>query len=255
MLCIDLKGKTALITGASGELGRTIAKKLALCGADIIICYGKGRDRAEALKREIESTSDVNCYTVSADISDTSSVFLMKDEIERCFKLPDIIVTAAVAQYQWKNLLDQPIEDYISQFNTCVLHNVNIMKAFVPHMKDNKYGKIVGINTECSMRCGVTESAYDSAKRGMDGIFRVLAKEVGEYNITVNQVAPGWTISDRDRANGTEIAPEYSKSVPLARRGTDDEIANAVAFLASDLSSFITGAFLPVCGGAEMPAI
>jgi 3-oxoacyl-[acyl-carrier protein] reductase len=83
----------------------------------------------------------------------------------------------------------------------------------------------------------------------------VLAREVGEHQITVNQVAPGWTISDRDRQQGSEANAAYESGVPLRRRGTDQEIANVVAFLASDLASFITGAYVPVCGGNVMPAI
>jgi 3-oxoacyl-[acyl-carrier protein] reductase len=83
----------------------------------------------------------------------------------------------------------------------------------------------------------------------------VLAKEVGAHGITVNQVAPGWTISDRDRRAKHEQQPEYEKTVALKRRGTDQEIANVVAFLASDLASFITGAYIPVCGGNVMPGI
>ena len=84
---------------------------------------------------------------------------------------------------------------------------------------------------------------------------RVLAKEIGEHQITVNQVAPGWMISDKHRAGGTERQPAYEKNVPLGHRGEDQEIANAVAFLASDLAGFITGAYLPVCGGNVMPGI
>ena len=87
----------------------------------------------------------------------------------------------------------------------------------------------------------------------MDGVYRVLAKEVGEHQVTVNQVAPGWTISERDRKSNSERNAGYEKSVALKRRGTDQEIANVVAFLASDLSSFITGAYIPVCGGNIMP--
>lgn len=89
----------------------------------------------------------------------------------------------------------------------------------------------------------------------MDGVYRVLAKEVGEYGITVNQVAPGWTISDRDRELADRNDAAYIAGVPLKRRGEDQDIANAVAFLASDLAGFITGAYLPVTGGNVMPAI
>jgi 3-oxoacyl-[acyl-carrier protein] reductase len=99
------------------------------------------------------------------------------------------------------------------------------------------------------------QSAYVSGKRGMDGVLRVLAKEIGEHQITVNQVAPGWMISDKYRGTPEEIQPEYSANVPLKRRGYDQDIANAVAFLASDLAAFITGAYIPVSGGNVMPAI
>jgi len=84
---------------------------------------------------------------------------------------------------------------------------------------------------------------------------RVLAREIGEHNITVNQVAPGWMISQRYRDSGQERQPEYEAGVPLRHRGEDQDIANAVAFLASDLAKFISGAYIPVCGGNVMPAI
>ena len=166
-----------------------------------------------------------------------------------------VLVNNAVIQYPWKTILEQDIADYESQFRSCVLHNVLMIKAFVPAMVKQRYGRVVAINTECAMQNFVTQSAYTAGKRGMDGVLRVLAKEVGEHRITVNQVAPGWTISDRYRAAGTERSESYEKPVPLKRRGTDQEIANVVAFLASDLASFITGAYIPVCGGNVMPAI
>ncbi|GJM75524.1 hypothetical protein HMSSN036_77400 [Paenibacillus macerans] len=89
----------------------------------------------------------------------------------------------------------------------------------------------------------------------MDGVYRVLAKEVGEHQITVNQVAPGWTISERERNLEERNDSAYIAGVPLKRRGEDQDIANAVAFLASDLAGFITGAYIPVSGGNVMPAI
>ena len=255
MITIDLKGKTALVTGASGDLGRVMARTFARAGADVILHSFSRPEKAEGFAREITENTGVRTFTVQGDVGDLASVMVMKEKIEKGFSMPDIVVTAAVAQYEWKEVLDQPLEDYESQFRTCVLQNVNMAKAFVPHMKEQGYGRIVGINTECAMRCAKTESAYDSGKRGMDGVFRVLAREVGAFGITVNQVAPGWTVSDRDREAGTERSPVYEAGVPLGRRGTDQEIANAVLFLASDLASFITGAHLPVNGGAEMPAI
>ena len=124
-------------------------------------------------------------------------------------------------------------------------------------MIEAKYGRYVGINTECAAQVLPNQSAYVGGKRGMDGVLRCLAKEVGAHGITVNQVAPGWTISESDREVGgdRDASGGYAKNVPMKRRGTDQEIANAVAFLASDLSSYITGLYMPVCGGAVMPGI
>ena len=254
MIAIDLKGKTALITGASGELGRVMTRTLAKAGADVIIHYHRNKEMAEKLAKEVEAFN-VKAIIVQADVGDFNSVLAMKEFIEKNFKMPDIIVNNAVSSYSWTNILDQQLEDFESQFKSCVMQNVNMAKVFVPYMKENKFGRVIAINTECAMQCFENQGAYVSGKRGMDGILRVLAKEVGPFNITVNQVAPGWTISDRDRENHSEVQPESDKRIPLRRRGTDQEVANAVLFLASDLADYVTGVYLPVSGGTVMPTI
>ncbi|GIO54862.1 SDR family NAD(P)-dependent oxidoreductase [Paenibacillus cineris] len=254
MISIDLTGKTALITGASGQLGRVMARTLARAGADVAVHYRGNEQKALELKQEIEALGR-RCIAVQADITDAESVTAMRDRLLGEWQAIDIVVANAVIQYEWTSVLNQPVEDYRSQFESCVLQNVLLAKAFIPAMIERKQGRMIGINTECSMQNFPGQSAYVAGKRGMDGVYRVLAKEVGEHNITVNQVAPGWTISDRDRENNTEVSEGYASSVPLKRRGTDQEIANAVLFLASDLSSFITGAYIPVNGGNVMPAI
>lgn len=255
MISIDLSGKTALITGATGQLGRVMAKTLAKAGADIILHYHKNEEKANALAEEIRAL-DVRCFTVSCDVGELDSVYAMRDQIAASFSMPDIIVDNAVVQYvPWTSVLEQNPADYESQFKSCVMQNVNMAKAFLPFMKERGYGRMIGINTECAMQNFPGQSAYVSGKRGMDGVMRVLAKEVGPFGITVNQVAPGWTISDRDRENHTEVQPQSDALIPLRRRGTDQEVANAVLFLASDLASYITGTYLPVCGGNVMPCI
>ncbi|OZB95507.1 short-chain dehydrogenase [Paenibacillus sp. XY044] len=253
-MSIDLSGKTALVTGASGQLGRVMARTLARAGADVAVHYRGNEQKALELKQEIEALGR-RCIAVQADITDAASVTAMRDRLLGEWQTIDIVVANAVIQYEWTSVLNQPVEDYRSQFESCVLQNVLLAKAFIPAMIERKQGRMIGINTECSMQNFPGQSAYVAGKRGMDGVYRVLAKEVGEHNITVNQVAPGWTISDRDRENNTEVSEGYESSVPLKRRGTDQEIANAVLFLASDLSSFITGAYIPVNGGNVMPAI
>lgn len=254
MIQIDLKGKTAVVTGASGELGRTIACTLAEAGADVAVHYSSNREKAEATAEKIRSMGR-HAITVQADVRNFSDVMQMKDIIHNELGDPQIVVDAAVIQLpKWTTVMEQPLEDYVSQFESCVMHNVNMAKAFVPAMIERNYGRFIGINTECAMQMFPTQSAYASGKRGMDGVLKVLAKEVGEHQITVNQVAPGWMISDRFRENPVDDS-EYAAKVPLRRRGSDEDIANAVAFLASDLAGFITGVYLPVCGGNEMPCI
>lgn len=251
---IDLTGRLAVVTGGAGELGRVIVRTLAACGADVAIHYHRSHDKAQALLAQVQALG-VRGMIVSADVGDAASVRAMHEAVVAGLGEADIIVNNAVAQYNWKSVLEQDVADYESQFRSCVLHNVLMAQEFVPAMVRREWGRVIATNTECAMQNEPSQSAYVSGKRGMDGVLRVLAKEVGRHNITVNQVAPGWTISDRDRAAGTIQHPSYDKRVPLGHRGEDQDIANAVAFLASDLAKFITGAFLPVCGGNVMPAI
>ncbi len=257
---IDLTNKTAVVTGATGELGRTIVRSLAECGADVVICYYNKKDFANELKNEIQEKYSVKAISVWADVTDIDSIMAMKNEVSNSLGIADIIINNAVIQINWKDILEQDPKDYESQFKSCVMHNVYMAKAFVPDMIKQKYGRVIGINTECSMQNFITQSAYVSGKRGMDGVLRVLAREVGKYNITVNQVAPGWTISDRCReADGSESNINqdfpYIDRLPLRRRATDIEVANAICFLASDLAGSITGVYLPVCSGNVMPSI
>lgn len=251
---INLYGKKAIVTGGTGQLGRCIVRSLAECGADVAIHYHSNALMAEELVTELKAMGR-SAGAFQCDITNEKSIYNMRDKVYDEFGKPDIVINNAVIQYTWKSVLEQDITDYYSQFESCVMHNVYMNKAFVPHMIEQKYGRVIVINTECSALADAGSSAYVAGKRGVDGLVRCLAKEIGEYNITVNQVAPGWTISDNDRANHMEVSPEYDKTVPLRHRGTDQDIANMVCFLASDLAAFTTGAYIPVSGGRVMPAI
>lgn len=252
MISIDLTGKTALVTGATGELGRVMVRTLAEAGADVAIHYHSNREKAEALRAECGDKGQRAC-TVQADVTDRAGVEAMRKVVVEELGAPGIVVTNAVIQFQWATVLEQAESDYESQFRSCVLQNVLMAQAFVPAMRERGWGRFIGINTECTMQCWPNQSAYASGKAGMDRVLRVLAREVGADGVTVNQVAPGWTVSENRSGEGT---PQwYLDGVALKRRGTDREIANAVAFLASDLASFISGLYLPVCGGNVMPGI
>ena len=260
MKVIDLKGRTAIVTGGAGELGRTMVRELANCGANVAVCYYSQEQAAQALKAEVEEKYNVKAVAVYADVTSLDSVIEMKARVGEALGSVDIIVNNSVIQYNWESVLDQDVSDYESQFKSCVMQCVYMAKAFVPDMISNNFGRVIGINTECAMQMFAYQSAYVAGKRGMDGVYKSLAKEVGQHNITVNQVAPGWIKSDRFRdADGSEANLRqdfaYIDRVPMGRRGTDEEVANAVCFLASDLAGFITGVYLPVCGGNVMPCI
>lgn len=254
MITIDLSSKNALVTGGTGEIGRSIVRTLSCAGANVAIHYKSNLNQANKLLQDVQAAG-VYGITVQADVTQWDSVVAMRDQIVRSLGEPDIIVTSAVIQYKWTSIFEQEIEDYESQFRSSVLHNVFMAKAFIPSMINKKWGRFIGINTECSMLAMPRQSAYVASKRGMDGVLRVLAREVGEHNITVNQVAPGWTVSEGEDRLNTASVKNYIKNIPLQRRGTDKEIAGVVAFLASNLAGFITGAYIPVCGGNIMPSI
>lgn len=255
MLNLDLSRHVALVTGGSGELGRTMCRTLAQCGATVAVHYLGSKDKAHEVVSSIKEMGG-EAAAFQANITDAASISDLRSAVEGSLGVPTILVNNAVIQYSWKSVLEQNITDYESQFRSCVLQNVLMAQTFVPGMiKKGEGGRIIAINTECSMQNFVGQSAYVSGKRGMDGVLRVLAKEIGDHQITVNQVAPGWTKSDKYKDLLPDPQAEYAANLPLKRTGTDQEIANVVAFLASDLASYITGAYIPVCGGNVMPAI
>jgi 3-oxoacyl-[acyl-carrier protein] reductase len=251
---IDLTGKVAIVTGGAGQLGRAMVRTLAQCGADVAVHYLSSREMADKLVAELRAMGRKS-VAVQADVTKQDDVTKLRDTVCGSLGEVHIVVTNAVAAGPWKPVLEQTHDQYENQFRSSVMQNVLMAQAFVPAMIERGGGRIIAINTECAMQMTATQSAYVAGKRGMDGVLRVLAREIGRHGVTVNQVAPGWTISDRDREAGTQRQPEYEKQVALGRRGTDQDIANAVAFLASDLAAFITGCYLPVTGGAVMPTI
>jgi 3-oxoacyl-[acyl-carrier protein] reductase len=251
---INLKGHLALVTGGSGQLGRVICRTLGDCGADVVVNYHQNVRKAHELVDELHRKG-VRAMAVQADVTDQASIQAMKGTIQAGLGAPDILVNNAVIQYQWVNVLEQNPADYESQFRSCVLHNVLMAQTFVPAMIDKKWGRIIAMNTECAMQNWPNQSAYVSGKRGMDGVLRVLAKEIGPHQITVNQVAPGWMISENVHDDDSDGQRNYRANVPLRRRGVDQDIANLVVFLASDLAKFISGQYISVSGGNVMPTI
>jgi 3-oxoacyl-[acyl-carrier protein] reductase len=253
MLTLDLHGHLALVTGASGQLGRVIAPTLAQAGADVAVHYRQDKASADKVVAQVRGLGR-RAHAFKADLRKPAQVKALQKAVRAELGHPDILVANAVSQIQWLPVLEQPLKDYVDQFETNVAQNVLLAQAFVPAMKKQGWGRVIAINTEVAIQCLPGQSAYGAAKRGLDGLYRVLARELGPHNINVNQVAPGWTISEQHRKKAQDDKA-YVKQVPLGRRGTDQDIAHAVAFLASDLASFIHGVYLPVTGGHVMVAL
>jgi 3-oxoacyl-[acyl-carrier protein] reductase len=253
-MIIDLSSRVALVTGASGELGNVIARTLAQCGADVAVHFHSNAGKADEICAEVEDMGR-RALAVQCDVSDRDSVCAMRSAIEQVLGAPDVVVLNAVSKYLWLPVLQQPLEDFENQFRSCVAQTVLVTQAFAPAMVARGNGRIIGISSEAALQCYTLHSAYAAAKRGMDGVLRCLAREVGPYGVTVNQIAPGWVITDKDRQAGKESHPGYESAVPLRRRGKDTDVAHAVAFLASEQARFITGAFVPVCGGNVITGI
>ena len=196
----------------------------------------------------------VRAISVQGDITQQADVQAMRERIETELGSPDILVNNAVIQYDWTSVLTQPLADYEGQFRSSVLHNVLMAQVFVPAMIERGWGRVIGINTECAMQNLPTQSAYVAGKRGMDGVLRVLAREVGEHQITVNQVAPGWMISE-DKPDGEDDAAYTGRACRCAAgaRTRTSPIWWRIWRLIWRTSS--PGQYISVSGGNVMPTI
>ncbi|WP_315720885.1 MULTISPECIES: SDR family NAD(P)-dependent oxidoreductase [unclassified Bradyrhizobium] len=252
-LQIDLSGRVALVTGAAGEIGRPIARTLAACGAKVAIHYLTARDTAERLRDELNELAPQRACTVSGDVAKLEDVEAMRGIAESQLGPVDIVVNNAVTWFDERPVVDQTADQFDRVFRSSVLQAWATARVFSGPMIERRWGRLISLGTEMTSLALPNRAPYTAAKCAMDGMLRSLAKELGEHGITVNQVAPGWVISDKDRRDRDEVQPLYERSVPLGRRGYDQDVANMIAFLASDLASFVTGVRVPVCGGIVMP--
>ncbi|NVN86734.1 MAG: SDR family oxidoreductase [Rhodopseudomonas sp.] len=248
---IDLSRRVALVTGATGELGRSMTRTLAACGAKVAIHYYRSGDAAQQLCDQL-TASGADACVVQGDIADIKAVEAMRDQIEATLGSVDIVINNAVTWFEEGPVVDQDADQFDRVFRSSVLQVWATARVFSQPMKDQGWGRIISLGTEVTSQALINRAPYTAAKCAMDGMMRSLARELGEHGITVNQVAPGWMITDRDRRDRDEVQPEYERGVALRRRGYDQDVANLTAFLASDLAAFITGVRVPVCGGNVM---
>ena len=239
--------RVALVTGSSRGIGRAIASELARTGYSVCINYIRHREAAESLASEL-AAAGCRTITVQADVADGESVAEMVRRTERELGHISLLVNNAgiAGQAQFQDITDEMWNRYLA-VNLSGARNT--IKAVLPHMISEKAGCIVNISSIWGLRGASCEVAYACTKAGIIALTRSLAMELGPSHIRVNCVAPGVIQTDMVQVLGEETLRDLAQQPPLCRLGTPEDIAHAVAFLASDKASFLTGQVLTADGG------
>ena len=242
--------KVAMITGATRGIGRQIAITLAKEGFDIAINYRKENEDLIETKKLVEA-QNAKCFTVQGDVSSfEDSERMVKDIIEE-FNHIDILVNNAGITKDML-LMRMKKEDFESVIGVNLVGTFNITKNVIPYMMKNRSGRIINVSSVVGISGNVGQTNYSASKAGIIGFTKSLAKEVGSRNILVNAVAPGFIETQMTDVLKEEVKEEISKTIPLKRMGTVEDVANVVKFLASKDSSYITGQVINIDGGMLM---
>jgi NAD(P)-dependent dehydrogenase (short-subunit alcohol dehydrogenase family) len=244
-----LRDKTAIVTGAGQGIGRAIALKLAREGADICLGEWNPETGAETAK-EIE-TLGRRTLTLSVDVASRTQVEEMVRRVLAQWGKVDILVNNAGFD-RGATLLKVKEEDWDAVLGVHLKGSLNCIQAVAASMIERRYGKIVNISSIWGKTGSIAEISYASAKAGIIGLTKSVARELGRYQINVNVVLPGLILTPTI----ARMAEKYQKMVientPMKRMGQPEEVADVVAFLASDEASFMTGAAVEVSGGWSM---
>ena len=248
---VDLSGQVALVTGASRGLGAAIALRLGACGARVGVNYHGSADKAGAVAAEIRSQRG-QAIPVKADVRDPQQVRAMVAEVESKFGPIDILVINATGPQPFVKLEELTWQTCLDQLEFFVKSPVLLTQAVLAKMKERRSGRIIHIASEVFAR-GVPEfSQYVAAKGAQLGLMRSWAMELAPWQITVNAVSPGWVPTERHANDPQEAKDGYAANVPMKRMGVPADVAEAVAFLASDGANFITGQNISVNGGNSL---
>lgn len=242
-----LQGKTAIVTGGSRGIGRAICIALAKEGANVVTCYAHGADGANETVKLCQEYG-VKAEAVKADVADNDDVAAMITKVKTEYGSVDILVNNAGITKD--NLILKMNED---DFNQVI--DTNLKGAFLciqnvaRIMLKQKSGKIINISSVVGVSGNAGQANYAASKAGLIGMTKSVAKELGSRGITVNAVAPGFIETDMTAKLPDEVVDEMKKSIPMKSLGQVEDVANLVAFLASDNARYITGQVICVDGG------
>ena len=247
---MNLNDKVAVVTGAAQGIGRAIAETLAQRGADVVVA-DLNVEKAETTAKEIAADTGRRVVAVQVDVADSASAKAMVDRAIAEFGRIDILVNNAGSTRD--NLIMRMKEaDWDLVLNINLKGAFNCSKAAIRPMMKQHYGRIVNITSVSGLAGQAGQTNYSSSKAGLIGFTKALAKEVGSRNITVNAIAPGFIETALTADLPQELKDWALQMTPVGRFGEPEDVANAVAFLAANESSFITGQVLSVDGGMVM---
>lgn len=248
---INLENKTALVTGASGGIGQAIALKMASLGARVIIS-GTREQVLNDLKAKIQkSIPTAEVAVLTCNLSDAESVNTLFDRAEECFGSVQILVNNAgiTKDTLLMRMKDEAWDDVINiNLTSCF----RLCRAAVKKMMRARYGRIINISSVVGTTGNPGQTNYCASKAGMIGFSKALALEVAPRGITVNNVSPGFIETDMTSGLPDAVKENILSSIPQNKMGSSDDIADSVAFLASDSAQYITGQTLHVNGGMAM---
>lgn len=247
---MNLTGKTALVTGGSRGIGRSIALAFANQGANVIINYTSNEESAAKVIEEIKSFN-VKALAVKANVSNAEEINGMMDKIEEMFDGIDILVNNAGITRD--NLFIRMKEEDWDQVMDINLKGIFLCtKAVIRKMIKQKYGKIINLSSVVGVVGNPGQANYCASKAGVIGFTKSLAKEIAGKNITVNAIAPGFIETDMTKALPENVKESMLEIIPMKKYGKPEDIANLVLFLSSDNASYITGQVIHVDGGMAM---
>jgi len=252
---LDLGGRAAIVTGASGDIGCAVARMFAEHGADVAVHYARKQAAAESLAEELRRHGH-RALAVQADISSAPAVESMVASVMQAFGRIDVLVNNAGVRRvpgDHKYILDVTEQEWDLELDSHLKGAFLCSRAVIPHMIARRHGRIINVSSVAARSGAIGASVhYPAAKAGMFGFTKALANQVAAHGVTANVVAPGIIDSERIRWRTPEQLKEHSAKIPLGRLGQASDVAAAILFLASSAASYITGASLDVNGGLYM---
>jgi len=245
-----LEGKTAIVTGAARGIGKAVALKLASEGANIAFTDLTIDENGKATEKEIEAFGvKVKGYASNAaDFDDTHKT--VNDILNDFGKIDILVNNAGITRDGLMMRMNEQQWDMVININ--LKSAFNFIHAVTPIMMKQRNGSIINMSSVVGISGNAGQSNYSASKAGMIGLAKSVAKELGSRGIRANAIAPGFIITEMTGALPEKVREEWEKQIPLRRGGTPEDVANVVLFLASDLSSYVSGQVIPVCGGMNM---